>query len=623
MLPLIFIFAFISLTSATAQFQAIPAVNMSFNSYYPLNLNVFCSSTIQGDSCDYSSYRLQFVDPDTSQSVVLFPTGTSSNSVFSINLSSSGLVYIYSHSSSISTSILVYASDQPLSSQVSTSFNLNINNGIQPIVLQSLANQVLYGTQTINYQLQTIFNYVTTFRVTYTDTNLSQSISLQSDYVGCSVGVIQACLTGSSLSISSLNQSYNGTITLTGINSYGTVQTSFILTTIPFQPNYTSAPYHKPFTLAPIYTTGEYKKLYYIDLSQLYGNATYYLINVTIPYNVTPYAQNFNYINVSSAPNGVNSYSSWSSVSNSTPPSPIAYSGFYYGQVNEFFPWAYLSDQHTIVILDQFDKRINITNTTIIFNISGCNSVGCTSTDAFGNRDRIIFNHVLIPPTAKPFSIAPIYLNLHDTKTSDLNDLYSGYDYLRIFWNDSNGNYTLTTPTTSYNQTIINSSGTLLYQLRLYFNGLLEITSANTETNISFQVQACNNYGGCINGTSLSNHVLKVYIASGELGSSVSSGLFKGIFESWLGFLPSSDSLSSTTRIRVVGLAMILITILILGFAYKNENDIKSALYLSGFVNFFIFIFFVANSYVSPLVLIGLAVVGVGMLFLKFRGSGG
>src|SRR3972149_11642938 len=81
---LLFIFSFIPFISSTASFYAIPDVNLEYNTIFTVNLNDYCVSNQQGNSCRFTSYGVSFSNPDLTITVGLFPAESASNSFFSV-----------------------------------------------------------------------------------------------------------------------------------------------------------------------------------------------------------------------------------------------------------------------------------------------------------------------------------------------------------------------------------------------------------------------------------------------------------------------------------------------------------------------------------------------------------
>lgn len=411
-----FIFLFIisfSFISANAVFNTIPARSLSTLMEVQFNLNTYCYSNAGISGCADSSYALQFINPDTSQSVFLFPNSYNDNSYFRISLGSNGIVNIQSKLKNLNNfNIIVRGADVPLSSQTSTSFILNINSITAPIQKQSLGPLILSGNETVTYAVSNLFSNYNAISVSYSDNVLAQSIFLKiSTGSQCSTGAIKVCLTGSEagnsyITISGQNISYFGKIGITAYNSAGQTSLSnngLSLTVNPYTINIiTSPPFRNPFSVAPL--SMGFNEIRTLNLDDMWSNYTY--INAT-------------FIN----PDTANNVTVRLGVINGT-----IYSDSF--NTNSVFTISLTNFLYPTVKMQVTSKE---TSASFPVFLSACNNGGCDSTF---NVEWVFINGTL--PTATPISIAPIIMSTNSLKNFDLTHLFSNFDSLKITFEDIN-----------------------------------------------------------------------------------------------------------------------------------------------------------------------------------------
>jgi hypothetical protein len=646
---LLFIFL-IPLVSSTAQFNPLPSQNLQTNSYGNIDLDNYCYSDNPSLICEYSSYGLQFENPDTGILTTILESGEHTNSYFTIRLIS-GLVQILTNDKVFSGVIIVFGADVPYSSQVSTSFALDIQENLKPIQTASFLPPDLNGNESITYYMNNFFLYHTSISASYSDDVLNQSIFLTRTTVGgqiCSTGQIEVCLTGLgddiSLIIKGLNIGYNSTVTggnlmyITAINSYGsTAGTPFPVLVTRSADNYSSSPYRRPLSIAPIIieynsssgvtfcgeeTTADLYSTYamgYHDFSYFYGNYTYLTASFTLDSSLSDYTYNITYeyfnngtylYNRSDGPSGSVSYDSYVTyLRNITGSPPLIQVGFpeasFCGTGNEFY-------------MNSFSFPFNITVYT-----KACNSQGCITVDDFGNLDKYLVRVEALLPEGVPLTIAPIILGYHETRITDINNFYSNFNYILTTWSETSQNMSLRTPNSGYNSTVY-VLGTPIYEARLYFNNVFSVTSANSNHNFTINLEACNAIG-CVNGTDGIPLTILFIIQDTALGVvsdiQTSDAWWRNIFNLFLGLFPDSDALNSMQKGSIVMITIGVIVTITMFFGFKSGGSILPLVYVSAGLSFFLFLFFIAKGYISPIVLVGLTVVSLGIIFLKYKGG--
>lgn len=397
------------LVSATAQFNIIPSVSLTQYQETIVNLNSYCYSDTYPTGCASSSYWIQFINPDNSQTVTLFPSGSLDTSYFFIQLKSNGLIDIQSKAKTVNyLPITVHASDVPLTSQATvTSFNININPLIAPVQIQSVGNLVLNGNQTAVYSVSNLFLNYDTVRVTFDDPVLAQSVQIGISQGGqCSTGAITVCVNATSegnayLTVSGLNTGYSGLMTVTASNQWGHTSLSFQVTVIPVQlvaPQ--NPPSRNPFSIAPIQL--QYYDSQIISIDQLWSNYTF--VNAT-------------FYNPDTASNSTIAFGTIGSIT---------------------YTNSYLETSQFIIDLESFNSphanlRVISKNISTNFTIymTACNPAGCDSTD---NAEPVYIAGVL--PTANPVSLGQILMGFNQVKNYDMNLLFSNYNKLKITYTD-------------------------------------------------------------------------------------------------------------------------------------------------------------------------------------------
>lgn len=621
----IFIFLILPQISATAQFYNIPDQKMEYSNTKILPLSLYCSSTIQGNSCSDTSYGLEFTNPSTGQTVFLFPSQSNNNPYFTISLSSDGIVTINSKSLTINTNIIVYGADIPYSSQSSKSFLLSIKENQKPVQIASFAPPTLINNETAFYNLDNFFIDYTGIRVNFNDDTFAQTVNLQTSLTQgkvCSDGQLLVCLTVSSndyitLSIQGKNQGYNTTVTggnifsISAINSFG--ETSAfqmpVIVKIETSVTYTKIPIRAPLSIAGINLN--YNQTSVTDLKIFYSNYT--SLNVTYKFTgstVHSLIQNQTggfLCSGTSCQDSVSLGSVDGSVDDSPFPSTASITLI-------LFPSGILQVRSYISDLSNYQ-----------INLSACNSVGCISSDDFGNPDIIFLNIIGISPSAVPITLAPIHLNYAEKKTLNLNGVFENFDYTNVQWNESLTEFNLSSPVTGYNATTYTSGGLPVYQVKLYFNSILEISSANIDHSNTLYLSACNTIS-CVYGSNGINQSIffeidDIPVEGGFSNMDIPNTGLNNIYNTFEGLFPSKETLSSTQRINIIIITLFTLSISIIFFAYQSGSNIIPSIYMAGIVSFFTFLYFIAKGYSSPIVLVVIGVLSLGGIYFKFKGG--
>jgi len=95
---------------------------------------------------------------------------------------------------------------------------------------------------------------------------------------------------------------------------------------------------------------------------------------------------------------------------------------------------------------------------------------------------------------------------------------------------------------------------------------------------------------------------------------------------SWvIGLFPDSEDLSTAQRIGFVLISMLLITVVLLLIAHTQTGGIPSTmLYITGFLNFILMVFFISIGYISIGVVVVLSLILIALTWFKFsNGNGG
>lgn len=642
----LFLFFSSSLVSATAVWNNIPDKKLGFGTSGYVDLRDYCSSNA-GRTCELSSYSVQFINPDNNQQIgLLSGSPESSNSYFTISLGSNGILNFFSKSKAINSTILVAGADQPYQSQNATkSFKLIIGSQ-KPIQLASLNSVNLFGTEFETYFLYNFFLYEEGFKISYQDSNLSQSVFLQTNIIQgekCIDGQIKVCLSQSQvLTLKGANQNFNGSIIITAFNGFGESSTNIILKVTPASINYLNVPARKPISIAPVRLKTTSSDKIYIQYGEIVGNFA--------EINFNNFYSNYTYLNISFSI-GVDNYTLYSISNISTPYSFNAtYNGNKFVFKNptlithpstfiDYFAIAFENYNYTNNFLSQgwrqayapnilyiagLDKEINIT-----LNISACNNIGCTSSDGFGNKDQLflsIQNDTSLPESI-PISHAPIILKYFQTKSINMNDYYFNYDYVNLYWND-NGIQTMTTPSHSYNYFISTTGSVINYEAKLYFNNIFSVTSTNQDYNFNLTIEGCKTGGYCTNGSlsPLVNVTQQIYIRENStLGTltdiEISDSGIRFIYNWFFGLFPDADNLNSKQKANISFISILIVCVIILFLGF-GKVDGKILVYISGFIGIIMFLFFTIKGYISPIILGVVVLISILVLFLKFKGGG-
>ena len=626
---LLFIFSFIPFISSTASFYAIPDVNLEYNTIFTVNLNDYCVSNQQGNSCRFTSYGVSFSNPDNNNNVFLFPSESSSNSFFSVNLNANGRVTVSSNSKNLNTIITVYGADVDYSSQASGSFNLNIAQSQLPEQIASFFVPVITGNDTIAYSLNNFFLNYNKIRVNYNDDVLNRNVQFENSFSSsgsCTIGQISVCLTSGQdnivLQISGLNISYNSSVTggnilvITAINQYGEVSdVGFPVVVTPTGiVTYSAIPTRAPFTIAP--ANIGYNQSYNFDLKILYGNFTY--VNITFNTKGNNYALII-----------------YQNGSGEVCPFPVACTIFPASNISNAGGFIGVGLTNTIGVrlfqsfILQPNSFRNLSGTgSLNINLSACNNIGCVNSDGFGNKDILYVNVSGTPPEGIPFTFAPIEIGFGETKVFNFNDMFSNFDYLILNWSETSENFSVRTPNITLIQNISQfiSGGVPVYQTKLFFTNFFSVTSGTQSHNFTVYPVACNSVS-CIIGTlGVQQSITFIIrdIATEQFGTSqVSDNLFRNMYNVIFGLFPDGDGLTSPQKNSIAFIAIALVFGLILFFGFKSGGNILPLVYLGGIVSFFVFVFFTVKGYLNPIIMVVLGILGVGAFILKVRNGGG
>lgn len=737
----VFLFSLIFLStnvSALASFNPIPNRDLSMFMTTGFDLDTYCYSTSFTTGCSASSYNLQFINPDTSQPVFLFPSGFSSNSYFDISLGTNGVIIIHTFNKVLSRMIIdAHASDIPLSSQpISSGFFLSVNGMTAPQQTQSLSPLILNGNDTAVYSVSNFFTNYNSISVSYSDPVLAQSIYLPLSTGGiCSVGAIKVCLNGTNagqsyITITGRNISYFGKIVIIAYNIAGQTALSNGGLSVTVIPQVSSSalltpPTRKPFSVAPL-SLG-FNELKTLNLDLLWSNYTY--VNATF---INPDTSN----NVTVRLGSING---------------TAYNDNF--NSNSVFSLSLISSSFPTTILQVYSNR---TSASFPVFLTACNNIGCNSTDIFGNQniEWVYINGTL--PTAVPISIAPISMGFNSLKSFDLRKIFSNFDTLKIMFEDINsrdlgvipsknsvklskvlnqnlntssydfgvaqfeggdfsviyhylislavhtgqltinGQTVLTSPvayadyyvnsvegqdlnftstgdaviysiqlttdqvnatvSSNYNEDIsvasnfstssflitnvTNSTGNSftnqtniafpVFFTRLYQSGIFSINSGDTSYHLRVYPSACNSIG-CIGGPFLNNRMNNFtinFIINGVTNpelNQINNSAISGTINAFLGLFPSADTLELRQKVFYVIISMLFITVLIfaMGFGIFKSQSAVPLIVISGILNLFLFVLFIAIGYIPAVIWITASVIIVTLIFLKLFMKGG
>lgn len=616
-IPLSFIFLILILpfSSATASFYAIPDVNLEYNTYFTVDLRNYCTSNEAGNSCRFTSYGVQFTNPDNSQSIFLFPSESSSNSYFDITLSANGLVTLLSKNKNLNADIIVYGADAEYSSQASGSFTLNIAQSQIPTQIANFFPPTLYGNQTQTYNMSGFFLNYNKIGVAYNDDVLQRTVSFTQTLTtsSCTTGQIRVCLNGNgnsiTLSIQGQNRTYNSSVTggnlifVRAINQYGEVSDNgFPVITFPSTATiqtFSNLPIRAPFSIAPALMN--FNDTYQFNLSILYSNYSSVNASFFTGGTIGMLLRNFTGLFACTSVTGTTCFP----VSQGAERTYVDFSNF---TISLYF--------NDLLVINS--KNVNQNNYPV--NLSACNNIGCVAFDDFGNRDTFYVNVSGRAPVGVPLSFAPIVLGYQETKFFNFNDMFSGATYFILNWSEGTDNLTLRTPATSYNVSTFLSGADVVYQNKLYFNNLFSVTSTNINHNFTIYPLACNT-AGCVSSVlGIQQSILFIIQDTSELQEiDVESGYFRNLFNVILGLFPDKDTLTEQGKANFVLITIALIAGIIMLFGYKAGGTMLPLVYFAGIVSFFVFVFFVAKGYIPTLAIAIPILIGLLLLIFKLR----
>lgn len=259
------------------------------------------------------------------------------------------------------------------------------------------------------------------------------------------------------------------------------------------------------------------------------------------------------------------------------------------------------------------------------FYIGACNSIGCTSSDDFGNEDILFVNISDTPPTPVDITISPLILGYSETKSRDMNLFFNNFDYIVVNWSEGIQDFSLKTPANSFNSTTYTTGGDLIYQVKLYSSNILSVTSATNNHNFTMNIYACNSIG-CIHKNSVAQNItLNTIIqdtSQNQIQSyQIESSSWKSSFNYFFTLFPDKEDITQRQKSTIFAITLFLVVGMVLFFGFKSSSSIMPLMYISGVLGFFLFIFFIFKGYVGVTTLVVLLLVAVLVLYLKLGGK--
>lgn len=641
---LIFVFLFLLFNivgnvSASTAWNNIPTQSMSFNDFKSINLNNYCFVTL-GISCAFGFYQVQFTNPDNSNTVTLNAGNGIQTSAFSISLGNTGILSISSFNTQLNTPIIVSGKGLGDINSVSTSFNLYIAGNQAPLQIASFGPTIIYGNDSRTYDLNNFFNNYNKIQVIFNEPLLAQPVVLTSQFNQnqTSNGLINVRLTGTSddfyLTITGKNNTYSSaqiggnSFTIIAYNNNGNSNGNpFSVTTFPSSQGFSNLPIRNPISISSLLVNQNVTTIGTTvlspgskDLGVIYGNYDVLGAFVTL-YNDTTlngwditlrfYNNGSVFFNRSDGPSG------------------------FFGNIDipltfqktntslNLFDLGFVSPGSTTFVTNFYGNKFNVGD---YFNLTifpeACNNMGCINVDSFGNKDQYLVQTIPgVLPQSLPFTFDG-QMGFNTNKFFDLNKLFSGYNNLTIFWTEGATNYSLVMPPSGINTTIFVSGGNPIYQVNLFSTGILEVLSTNVAHSFSITFLACNSVG-CIPGGFLTQpQTILVNIQQNfNQVSGVTNGFWNSAFNVILGLFPDALTLSSFQKIAYIIITMVLFTALILFFSYKAHSSVLSSIYVSGVIDFLIFIYFIFKGYVSAVIILVLLAIAALVFYLNRKGK--
>lgn len=229
----LFIFTGINFVSAVATISGIPNLNLEHNDYAAFSVHTYTTGAVNNRST-----TVTFTNPQTGAGVILYGDtgGTHTNNRFSITLTQQGYVQIGSYEIDMtSRPITICVSDQLYTTQDCDTFDLTINENLEPQQTTSFSNYnltALGGSITLN--LNNFFTPFSTFNIGYSDPITSQSVSITrsngqgtTSYSG-GINTIASFSGGiPTIEFQSNSNTFNQKMTLNVSNQYGSAVATF------------------------------------------------------------------------------------------------------------------------------------------------------------------------------------------------------------------------------------------------------------------------------------------------------------------------------------------------------------------------------------------------------------
>lgn len=595
-----FIFSFISFTSATATWNGkLDEFAIETNDFGWVDLTEYCTN------CDY--FWITFANPDNRIQIVSFKSSENpkhSNSYFDLALSPNGTLWVKTKFKELDfhtdVQLNVYISDIPQKPQAVDYTYLRIRDSLYPKQVDDFTNPIqLEGNNSwninlfkhfdltfpriYNLEVESVFAYASTTYTLTTDDTAQQCLPASFP--------VTACVTPTGiLSIKGENATSNVTLLISAVNEWGrTAVNPIVIHNFPtITENYSAIP-TRSFINIPNLTMG-YNQTEWIPLDKIWSNLLW--VDAIVPYS-----------------NGTNR-----TISSS---------------FNGTFSSLFIENNKTAeVTWNAFVARSNFTQGNYTIWFRGCNNGGCDSTNAF-----TYLNIIGFPPIITKGSVddpIPVPLDFRQYKAVDLNNYYDNLTYAIINFTDPTyyDNVSIKTPVTanynSSNTQVRNYTSPLgfPYEIGITKGNVIYMTSLTTELYIPVSVVVCNT-GACIEGIPIGFYVVNSTIPEAISQEQVNSVIFTNVGNTFLGIFPDKDNLNATQKIGIIVLTIFIINLIIL-FALNKAGVSGVVLgYLMVILSSLIFLFFIIKGYVSVVVPIVLAFIGLVLAYFKLKGGGG
>lgn len=207
------------------------------------------------------------------------------------------------------------------------------------------------------------------------------------------------------------------------------------------------------------------------------------------------------------------------------------------------------------------------------------------------------------------------YLNTNSDKDLNLNNYFSNYDTINLTALNDTISVDLNSGGTSKSLSNENISlGLLDFGSTIIFT----IRAKNNEYNLTgVQIKAINTAGDITDNFNI--YISEEYIT----GAGEEADTFLSIIDYLVGIFPDSEDLTITYKMGIIILVMLGVAfVMILGTASATGGLSSGALYLTAFLEFLLFIFFIAIGYISIGILIVLFLLLLGIAYFKlFKGD--